>query len=90
MYVICIIVSSFPPPLLPHTPAHSHACTSPLQLCDQLFASFLESLGQFYSSSAEHLARLVSRHGVVGSEGSEVTMQWLSAAQVRSEGEGEG
>ena len=68
-----------------HTCAHTSICPF-LQHLDPLFACFLESLGQFYSSSAEHLATLVGRHGGA-SESSEITMQWLSAAQVRSEGE---
>ena len=74
---------------LVHTHPYATICTCTfLQHLDPLFACFLESLGQFYSSSAEHLATLVGRHGGA-SESSEITMQWLSAAQVRSEGEGE-
>ena len=57
-----------------------------MQRIDPLFVFFLESLSQFYSSSSEHLSALVGRREVasfLSETNTEITMQWLSAAQVR-------
>lgn len=84
---------SLSPSLSPsHSPLHPTHCIS-MQHIDPLFVCFLESLSQFYSSSSEHLSTLVGHREVasfLSETNSEITMQWLSAAQVRGGCEGEG